>query len=314
MCEPILYLGIKSEAVVEFKERLREKVCGGFDNSPVYDGNLLRVVQSTFNKEVLLPWMSSEAKAKGLINRYFWRFLRNELTGGRVHYPSWKCDDIFRGPVYMPDSSGWCGKKMEVILGTNQIMTKGNLFGPVMNEMGYARGKWIAGHILNAKMGGEAVLENLVPLTSSANRNHCSQVETPVKELAQLAHKWTKTSCEEHRTDFIYRVYYSVEVSEESFEPMFCTKKIPQVNWPPRSITCCYKLLKFDAWSNKELEMGDYEKEFFTGYKGKEEIVYIENIEDENDKDDFLPWGTTRREGSLFFDRYGRPHMHVNTK
>ena len=73
--------------------------------------------------------------------------------------------------------------------------------------------KWIAGHLLNADLGGYGDDdENLVPLTSRANRNH-STFENLVKRMAVGA-RWIQAK----RPDRYLGVRYSVIASDNALQ------------------------------------------------------------------------------------------------
>ena len=312
MCEPVLYRGIECDEVLELRDLLTRNEYGNLATSPVYDGELQRVVMKVYNMPNPMPTVDTEAINRGLVNRYLWRYLRGALKRNIREFPSWRRDEFFMGPEYTPESLRWCGKKMKVILGTAQCLTRGNSFKSEISAMGYRPRTWIAGHILNAKMGGEPVWENLVPLTASANSAH-SKVEEHVKKMAAIAYRWTTKSCENHRTDFVYRVYYSIKISDESYEPRFCTKKVEQEDWPPEYIQWHYKIKKYDAWTNEEMEIGDYEKNILKQNSSDKfedrGVIYNREPDDEDDDDEMR----IRREGSVYHDQFGRAHMFVNT-
>jgi hypothetical protein len=94
-----------------------------------------------------------------------------------------------------------------------------NSLHPLIPELNkYQNNGWIAGHLLNAELGGSGTEdENLTPLTTAANGAH-KFYEKHIKNMLELCHR-LDTLGKDAKDDPLhwYGVHYEVTVSPDSF-------------------------------------------------------------------------------------------------
>lgn len=127
-----------------------------------------------------------------------------------VSYPNYVVE-----PEFGDATKEGFGSQMEVVLapGAGEFRrgtpTNSSSLKSIMSKL-HKRdpGAWIAGHLLNAELGGSGTDdENLVPLTRTANSQH-SKYESIVKRLCTKVRQWHNLNKKEK--SFLYCVKYSV--------------------------------------------------------------------------------------------------------
>lgn len=71
---------------------------------------------------------------------------------------------------------------------------------------------WIKGHLLNDNLGGLGILENLFPITASANKEHLNRVEQHVKNAVLTLDEWQNESPTTRQGSY---VRYTVEATPD---------------------------------------------------------------------------------------------------
>lgn len=163
-----------------------------------------------------------------------------------VGYPNYLLE-----PEYGAVTPQGFGSAMTVVLTPNAGMlpagtpTKNTSLGDIMRKLRRREtGVWIAGHLLNADLGGSGTeAENLVPLTRTANAQH-SRIESIVKRLCVKMRQ--KHNLYDKRKDFLYCVKYTVKSvgTFGDFEPY---------DLVPSHLVVDVKVCKFH-WKEQELE------------------------------------------------------------
>ncbi|MEM5548761.1 hypothetical protein [Pseudoalteromonas fuliginea] len=111
------------------------------------------------------------------------------------------------------------GVKMEAVLdaadpaqGTATTMTPDDLYQSLRTY--WPGDNYIQGHLLNARLGGQAKTENLFPITEDANKRH-AEFELVAKQALLEQHELHKAGSP------YFKIGYNVEVTDNSTTPNF---------------------------------------------------------------------------------------------
>jgi hypothetical protein len=121
-----------------------------------------------------------------------------------------------KAQVFPPFSMKQYRKKMEVVFYPYDLRRFGSNPSYSIAEIT----DFIAGHLFNAEMGGFGSADNLVPLTRTANHEHCARIETSVKRYLPVLYRFAKTekSAAADKGEWLHSpivgLYYCVEVLE----------------------------------------------------------------------------------------------------
>ncbi|MEG3931217.1 MULTISPECIES: hypothetical protein [unclassified Microcoleus] len=118
------------------------------------------------------------------------------------------------------NSSGLMSDKVSVILLPGAFNQRGSVPGQdqlepitIFLRMKYPEYNFIKGHMWNQEIGGQGVTDNLVPLTSAANRSHNYNVEEPLKNALRDFVNFYNTNKSDHPDyDKVYGFKYVVEI------------------------------------------------------------------------------------------------------
>ena len=123
-------------------------------------------------------WMAVQKQGVNLLNR------EANIRDGIPVQMQTKIQHLTRQYEYAPDKTETVGSSMEAFLDvTDPVQGSGVDPNALLNIMNSINQKHYPrrGHLLNSKLGGYGVADNLFPITASANALHSVNVETPIK-------------------------------------------------------------------------------------------------------------------------------------
>ena len=156
------------------------------------------------------------------------------------------------------------GTEMHVVLGPAAALlrsgtpTGGNSIRGIMTALDKRNpGRWIAGHLLNADLGGRGDdAENLAPLTRAANRAHAT-LEAKVKNACTVARQ--KQELQAKPPAFFYGVKYDIR-AVDTFGPL------PPFSHAPSHLHATCAVFKYNTDGTNERALDAHEAAWFANY------------------------------------------------
>ncbi|WP_287266749.1 MULTISPECIES: DUF4157 domain-containing protein [unclassified Moorena] len=116
--------------------------------------------------------------------------------------------------------------------GSGPYARKGDLYDNLRDSDGVRL--YIKGHLLNGKLGGPGVEDNLFPITAKANRDHSQQVEEPLKEKVKVLYYLMKRGFASESSYIRYGVRAVPEDPKQfhlnGSSKLICTV-VPHIDW-----------------------------------------------------------------------------------